>query len=430
MRIAMMTNNYKPFIGGVPISIERLAEGLREIGHEVFIFAPSYENNNCSEEKYIVRCKSFKKKKGEYIIPNILKSNIEEHFKNLHIELIHVHHPIIMGNLAQYLGKKYNIPVVFTYHTKYEEYLHNISIYNIIEKRIKKEEYNLLINMEKKLLGFVKRKVVPTYLKIFMNNCDMIFAPTGEIKEYLQSSNVKSEVNIIPTGLSKDYFKENIYTTTKIRKKYGENKKYIFCTVCRLNKEKNLEFLIKGIHNLKERIGDCFNVMIIGDGPFRDKLETMALELNLQNNIKFINNVDNNEIGNYYRASDIFLFSSKSETQGIVLLEAMAAKVPVVAIKGTGVSDIVQNGINGYMTEENIEEWAKRVEILVQNEKLRKKLGDGAFRTSISYLNTNIAEATEEQYGYAMGNYLNKKEKKLNINNIYGMMRQKYERII
>lgn len=419
MRIAMMTNNYKPFIGGVPISIERLSEGLREIGHEVFIFAPSYEKGECNEDKYIVRCKSFNKKNGEYVIPNVLKSNISEQFGKLNIDVIHVHHPIIMGNLAQYLGRKYKIPVVFTYHTKYEEYLHNIKIYNIMEEKSRREEGKFLSNVETGILRFVKRKVVPKYLTHFMNNCNMIFAPTREIQNHLQYCNVKSEINTIPTGLSKNYFKQSIHESEKLRNKYIDHKKYLFCTVCRLNKEKNLEFLIKGIYNLKERVGDCFNVMIIGNGPLKDELEKLTLQLNLQNNIKFINNVDNNEINNYYRASDIFLFSSKSETQGIVLLEAMASRIPVVAIQATGVRDIVKNGINGYMTEEDTDKWSEKVMKLIEDEELRKKLGEGAFNTSRLYSNKNVAEMAIQQYKYIVEKYFIEKNKNTNTHNIY-----------
>ena len=111
----MLTNNYKPFIGGVPISIERLANGLREQGHEVFIFAPSYENQ--VDEENVVRYKSLKENNkitGKFAVPNIFDLNIERKFRELNIDIIHVHHPMLIGWTAIYLGKKYNIPVTFT----------------------------------------------------------------------------------------------------------------------------------------------------------------------------------------------------------------------------------------------------------------------------------------------------------------------------
>ena len=134
MRIAMLTNNYKPFVGGVPISIERLSKSLRSLGHEVYIFAPTYDNQ-CDEE-FVIRYKSLKGKiSGGVVLPNIFDIEIEKKFKALKFDVIHVHHPMLLGNIAQYLGRKYNIPVIYTYHTRYEEYLHFLKPFELLESR-------------------------------------------------------------------------------------------------------------------------------------------------------------------------------------------------------------------------------------------------------------------------------------------------------
>lgn len=110
MRIAMMTNNYLPFVGGVPISIERLANGLRELGNEVFIFAPSYEEQD--EEDGVIRIRSLEKKlDGNCVIPNIFDPELERQFRSLDIDMIHVHHPMVMGYAGLYLGKRYGVAV-------------------------------------------------------------------------------------------------------------------------------------------------------------------------------------------------------------------------------------------------------------------------------------------------------------------------------
>ena len=155
MRIAMFTNNYKPYIGGVPISIEHLAEALREQGHLVYVFAPSYEGQQ--EEPYVIRYPSFPFAVAGAPVPNILTKVFEQKVRELQIEVIHVHHPALVGNVALRLRRKLGIPVVFTYHTRYEEYLYYIRGLKSIERHVGGIEW---------------------YLKQFCAQCDMLF-PAG-----------------------------------------------------------------------------------------------------------------------------------------------------------------------------------------------------------------------------------------------------------
>ena len=389
MRIAMLTNNYKPFVGGVPISIERLSKSLRSLGHEVYIFAPTYDNQ-CDEE-FVRRYKSLKGKiSGGVVLPNIFDIEIEKKFKALKFDVIHVHHPMLLGNIAQYLGRKYNIPVIYTYHTRYEEYLHFLKPFELLESRGDK--------IGDKILSYSKEKFIPNRVKHFVNRCDLVFTPTETMKGYLLQSGAESKIEILPTGLEDEYFDLNGNESKEIRNTYIGDNKYLFCTVSRLSKEKNLHFFIDGLLELKNKIGDCFNTMVIGDGPLKKELEERVQRLGLHNNVTFIGKVDNKKIKDYYGACDLFLFSSKSETQGIVLLEAMASKLPVVAVKASGVMDVVKNDVNGYMTTENKEDWAKRILDIIMNNNLRLKLKDGAFRTSKEYSNSKIAKLALHYY--------------------------------
>lgn len=172
-----------------------------------------------------------------------------------------------------------------------------------------------------------------------------------------------------------------------------------------MTKEKNIEFVIDGVSEIKNRVGDVFNLMVIGDGPLKDELKERCRALGIEGNIKFLNSVSNESIGDYYRAADMFLFASKSETQGIVLLEAMAAKNPVIAIEATGVADVVENGVNGYMTKENISEWADRVIQVMEKVEAMNSLKKGAFLTAQKYLNSNIATIAEASYERVIESY-------------------------
>lgn len=402
MRIAMLTNNYKPFVGGVPISIERLSQGLRKLGHEVYIFAPEY-GQQTEEEEGVIRYKTMKKKQEDsLLIPNIFDPSIEKRFRELHFDVIHVHHPMMIGYTAVYLSRKYNIPLVFTYHTRYEQYLHYLKPFGALSRRSSKERIRLFRRFEEALLTCSSEKVVPMHNRLFTNACDMVFAPTPMMKDYLIGHGTKTPISVLPTGLKAECFQDGADGLSpraqSIRNEYIEGKQYLLCTVSRLEKEKNLTFLLQSIARLKERMGDCFRLLVIGDGSEKDALTDYVWELGLEGNVEFTGCVPQDEIMDYYRACDLFAFASKSETQGIVLLEAMAAGLPVAAVAASGVCDVVRNGVNGYMTEEDEEELSGAVMTVLQDEELRQRLKQGAFEEVQNYRDTSIAGMAEECY--------------------------------
>lgn len=396
MRIAMLTNNYKPFVGGVPISIERLSEGLRSLGHEVYIFAPSYEDQE--DEPYVIRYRSRKKKiRGEFVVPDIFDRSVEKKFEIISFDLIHVHHPVLMGYTALYLGKKYKIPVVFTYHTRYEMYLHYLKPYDYllrhynhnIETGKRDQLYHLYVGSE---------KVVRLHNRIFTNRCDLVLAPTGSMKEYLEENGTNTNIEIIPTGLSDEDFTYDIDMVNTIRSKYLRDRKYLFVSISRLEKEKNISFMLKGLERLKERMGDCFRLLLIGDGTYKEELIAEAKLLGLEDNVVFTGCIEHSIIHNYCRAGDVFLFASQSETQGIVLLEAMAAGLPVIAVKATGVNDVVYDGFNGYLSGLDIVEWENGLEKILINTIQRDWMRQNALTEARKYLSSKIAGRVEKLY--------------------------------
>jgi glycosyltransferase involved in cell wall biosynthesis len=397
MRIAMLTNNYKPYVGGVPISIERLAGGLRSLGHEVYIFAPSYEGE--AEEPFVIRYHSRKKKlRGEYVVPDIFDPKIEEVFTTISFDLIHVHHPMLMGYTAQYLSKKYHLPIVFTYHTRYEQYLHYILPVEKWNSAGRKERNSTFRSLEKKLLFNGGGKLVTIHNRIFTNQCDLVFAPTPSIKEYLLEHGTNTAVEVIPTGLSGKEFEFNKSRVKEIRRKFLGPKKCLFCTVSRLEKEKNIDFLLEGLKELKENWGDCFRLLILGEGTQKEELIARTAELGLKDNVTFCGLIPHEELTNYYHASDLFLFASQSETQGIVLLEAMAAGLPVIAIKASGVTDVVKDGKNGYMTEKDSKEWEKKLELVITKKHLYEQMKQEAIKVAKQYLAVQVARNVEKYY--------------------------------
>lgn len=378
MRIAMFTNNYKPYIGGVPISIERLAEALRAQGHMVWVFAPSYKEQE--EEPYVIRYPSLPLSVVGAPVPNVLTKLFAQKIEELRIDVIHVHHPALVGNVALALKRRLNIPVVFTYHTRYEEYLHYITGLKQIEAHT----------------GIMEK-----YLRYFCTRCDLLAAPTPGLRDYLQKKEFGTPIAVLPTGIPAESFLPDQGRAEHIRKAYLGAADHMFCTVSRLAKEKNIYFQLEGLACLKrllQKEGKTFKHLMIGDGPERRSFQKRVQELGLEKEIVFVGNVANTEIKNYQAACDLFLFTSKSETQGIVLLEAMAAENPVIAVDASGVCDVVCNGKNGYRTPEDAYVWARKIADTIGDETALAALGEGARRTAESYSQEQIALRAEQCY--------------------------------
>lgn len=378
MKIAMFTNNYKPYIGGVPISIEHLAQALRDRGHQVYVFAPTYKEQE--EEAYVIRYPSFPVSIAKAPVPDVLTRVFEKKVKELGIELIHVHHPAIVGNVALYLKKKYKIPVVFTYHTRYEQYLYYVKPLERMERRT----------------GIIEK-----YLAYFCKKCDMVAAPTPGIKDYLSQKHMDVPIRVLPTGIPEDCFLPDQGRAEKLRGDYKGAADYLFVTVSRLAREKNLLFQLEGLAILKEKLkeqGKTFRHMMIGEGPQEKELLEYAKKLGLRENLIFTGNIPNQEMKYYQAAADAFLFTSKSETQGIVVLEAMAAKNPVVAVNATGVRDVVKDGENGFLSREIAGEWAECVLRLLEDQRQYRRMSREAYQTALSYSEAAVAKTAEKYY--------------------------------
>ena len=370
MKIAMMTNSYKPYIGGVPISIERLSEGLRANGHEVVVFAPSYKKQEAEEN--VVRYHSLIKGiVNGFSVPNSLDPRIERQFKAGNFDIIHVHHPMLIGQTARYLSRKYDIPLCFTYHTRYEQYLHYIKA------------------------PFLEN-AIPSYVNHYAGGCDLVFAPTQSAGTYLEKIGNHTRLAILPTGVNRECFETDEEKAASLRKTLLGKKQFLFCTAARLAKEKNLDFLFRCLAIRKEMRGSDFRLAVVGEGPCQKPLLRLAEALGLKEEILFVGKVPNNQMKNYYKAADLFLFSSLSETQGIVLLEAMAASTPVLAVKAPGVRDIVVNGQNGYMTRLSEIQFENRLDTLLRQDisYLRK----GALETARKYEMCEIARQAVVHY--------------------------------
>ncbi|MFW5891033.1 MAG: glycosyltransferase, partial [bacterium] len=307
-KIAMFTNNYFPVIGGVPISIKRLSKALEAKGHQVKIYAPKYKKQSDIDEKNIFRCSIlyyYKEAGLDMPVTNIFSPQIKKDFEKENFDIVHCHHPFWLGSKGRRLAEKNNIPAAFTYHTRLEKYAHYVPDIFFMRK-------------------FFANRLSHFLIKNFSNKTDAVFAPTESTKEYLRNVGVSRYIHVLPTGIDFDNYDIEEEKINKIRSQYLNDYDFLLLTVARLSKEKNLYFLLDGIKKLKEKSDFKFKLLIIGEGSEKENLESYIKENDLDENIEMIGAVDFREISKYYLAADLFVFASTSETQGMVLLEAMA----------------------------------------------------------------------------------------------------------
>lgn len=383
LRIAMFTNTYFPFLGGVGTSVKRLADGLRKAGHTVYIFAPQYPNQPADDDGFIIRCKaiSFHKNKGNILIANIYDPKIEKIFRTLRIDIIHSHHPYWMGQKGLHLSRKYNLPVVFTYHTRLEKYAHNIPVVGKL----------------------FENKIPHTIIKKYAQKCDTIFAPTKIAKKYLRSIGVSRYIKILPTGVDFDIYKKiDEQQIAKLVKKYTAQNEILLFSASRLTKEKNLLFLLSGLKYIKEHSTVKFKCLIAGGGPERDNCLHFIKKNNLTGDVELLGELSEQAMALHYRMSDIFIFASRSETQGIVLLEAMAGGTPIVAVTASGIEDMIKDKITGFKTETNIKDWAQKIILLMSDPLMRHEMSKNTIAFAKNFSSEKIAGNAANAYKYIL----------------------------
>ncbi|MGA1796912.1 MAG: glycosyltransferase, partial [bacterium] len=379
IRVAMFTNNYLPFLGGVPISIYRLYQGLIGMGSAVKIFAPSYQQGTSEgKDEDIFRCSTYLIGKDKNVpITNIFSRKIDKVFKAFNCDLVHVHHPFWLGKKGMRLAKRYEVPIVFTYHTRLERYTHYIPI-----------------------PGAILKNLVAHYMvKHFANKCDAIITPTSSTEEYLRHLGVSSIVETIPTGINtREYGQWSDREISQFRSRYASGDELLLLSVSRMAREKNLDFLIDGLKKVYERTKTPFRCLLVGDGPEKARLEEKVTGLGLGERIIFAGGMDPHQVVGYYLASDLFVFASTSETQGMVLVEAMAGGCPVVAVSASGVYDVIEDGLNGYKVPESTDNWAEAIITLLEDQETLRRLSENSRRFAEKYSVESITEKVLRLY--------------------------------
>lgn len=375
MRIGVFSDSYKPYTSGVVTSICTFKDELIKMGHEVFIFAPSYPNYNEHEENVFRYYSLPSPTNKDYTLALPVYPGMNRLLKKLDLDIIHVHSPVMLGRVGLHYAKKYKIPIVFTYHTLYDQYVHYVPVPQDFAK-----------------------EVAIKYSTSFCNQCDHVIVPSSEVEEILKK-HVRKPISVIPTGVPLHKF-TGPQDDNWLRSHYDipqENKILLF--VGRLTKEKNLEFLIEAFAKVKQSLPNT-TLVLTAQGPLEPDLKklTKSLGLSLEREVIFTGALPFDTLVKVYYSSDLFVFSSVTETQGLVLIEAMAAGLPVVAVSAYGVLDMVDSGINGILTECDQDEFSKAIIKVLSNPELYSEYQKNAISKANSLSSTNTAKKLNEVY--------------------------------
>ncbi len=320
----MFTNTYLPHVGGVARSVENFSCTLRQQGHQVLIIAPHFPNSK-EEETGVIRVPAMERFNGSdfsvYLpIPGFLDKPLED-FKP---DIIHSHHPFLLGDTALRMAAVLDVPLVFTHHTLYEQYTHYVAADS------------------EKLKAFIINLASG-----YANQCHQVIAPSLGVSSMLRDRSVTVPITILPTGIETDCF------AAADGKKFRSSQRipadaFVAGHTGRLAAEKNLPFLIEVIASFL-KASSRRHFIIVGVGPLEEEIKLTLNESGIASQVHWAGVLHGEELANAYAAMDIFVFASHSETQGMVLAESMAAGTPVIAIKSSGVEDMVINQKNGFL---------------------------------------------------------------------------------
>jgi glycosyltransferase involved in cell wall biosynthesis len=355
MNILFISDVFFPRVNGVSTSINTFATELRALGHQVTLIAPSYTDED-KQEEWIVRVPSHK----IYFDPEDRLMNFGKlkallpWIRDKHFDVIHIHTPFTAHYVGIHFGKKLDIPVVETYHTFFEDYLHHYLPF---------------------IPQFISRKLARTISRRQCNAVDGIVSPSKPMLDVLKQYGIKTPAEVVATGLDDSSFAnvdgEHFRMSHDIPLAQP-----MLLFVGRVAHEKNIGFLLEMHVELIKKHPDAL-LVITGEGPAEESIKHSIEKLGISNKVRMIGYLDrSHELIACYKAADIFVFASKSETQGLVLLEAMAQGTAVVAIAELGTKSILIEGEGVLIAKDDINDFADKVSVLLSDAPKRQMIGE------------------------------------------------------
>ena len=395
MKIGIFTDAYEPHISGVTTSIKMLKTALEKMHHEVFIVTANLDNNKFiyDDKNRIIYLPGIKTGIYETKLTGIYSKKAMKIIKNWHLDVIHSQTEFGIGYFSRIVAKKLNLPIVHTYHTLYEDYVHYVT-------------HGHFNNLAKKLAI----KITKYYCE---KKCDELIVPTDKIKDlFINKYNISQPINVIPTGIDIDKFKltPNIKKEIEsIKKKYKiKDTDFIIGSVGRIAPEKSFDKLL---YNIKEmiKVNTNIKVMLVGGGPDLDNLKELTKKLHLEDYVIFTDKVNYDLVPAYFNTFNVIVSFSKTETQGLTIIEGLAASKPTICIEDDSFKAMIEPNYNGYLFK-NDNEFKDYIFKLMNDKKLYKDMSTNARNSTYKYSKEVFASEVLKVYHKAIEKKSNSKK--------------------
>ena len=389
MRVGIFTDTYYPYINGVSTSIGALQKALIEKGHQVYIVTVNPDNMNYKfeDDEHIIRIPGIPVGIYDYRLTGIYPIRAINKIKRWNLDVIHSHTEFGIGTFARIIAKQLDIPLVHTYHTMYEDYVHYIT---------------------KGYFDKSSKKIVEYLSKFYCDKTakELIVPSNKTYKLFKEKYHVDKNIHVVPTGIEVERFnvdKINKKEILSLKTELGIKKDdFVILYVGRLAKEKNIELLIESHAKLAKKIKNI-KLVIVGSGPDYQEYIELVNTLKISSKVIFTNAIPWEEIPIYYALADIFVTASTTETQGLTVIEAMAASLPVVCIDDPSFNIVVKDKINGRIFKDK-DEYQECVLELVSNKSLIREMKKEAKITANTYSLEHFADKVLNVYKLAIKN--------------------------
>lgn len=355
MKILFISDAYFPRINGVSTSIETFRHALQSLGHTVHLIVPDYVRPSADETnimrvpgRHLPFDPEDRLMRYQWVMQHL------EQLRSMQYDIIHVQTPFVAHYLGTKLALLLGISCVETYHTFFEEYLHHYVPF-----------------IPKKVMRLVAQRLSRRQ----GNSLDGMVVPSNPMRHILKNYGISTPIEVIPTGIEPGNFAPG--DRVAFRKKYAiPQDRPVLLFVGRVAYEKNIGFLLKTVDQVRKEIANVLFI-IAGEGRAQESLKLEVKKLELSENVLFTGYLDHHtELNHCYRAADVFVFASRTETQGMVLLEAMAQGVPIVSTAELGTRDVLQEGLGVWIAKEELTDFSGKVIRILNDAELRRELGD------------------------------------------------------
>ena len=360
--VGLFVDVFYPMTDGVVMVVDNYAKRLSKYCN-VIVFVPRYIGNDYDDSKFnytVVRCRSMKIPFLDYSMPMPkMDSNFQDTLKKYNLDIVHIHSPFMIGEAGIKYAKKNNIPVIGTMHSQY------------------KQDFKRAVKTDT-LAQTLTKTIIRTY-----NKCDECWAVNSEVARiFYEDYGYKTLPKVMNNATEMMPVIDRNKARELINNKYHLTNEKIFIFVGRINALKNIFFIVDALKIVHEKKPDFkFKMFFVGTGQDEDDLKKLIKKYNLEDYIIMCGKVDNREeLAAYYARSDLFLFPCLYDASSIVQIEAASQRLPVVFVEGAATTATVTNNVNGFIVKNDVNKYANAIIKIIENDNLRKKVSNNAFR--------------------------------------------------